>query len=67
MLLTMGLATGETYTLRVTFEDGHKESIGTITPAESLGAVALAQGSFGAVAMNQIELVDSRGRVVLST
>jgi hypothetical protein len=67
-LLTLGLTPGETYTLRVTREDGRKEAIGTITPMESLAAVAvLADDAMSALAMNQIELVDSRGRVVLST
>lgn len=67
MLLTMGLRAGETYTLRVTREDGRKESVGSITPLEPLAAVALSDGLSGLVSVGQIELVDSRGRVVLST
>lgn len=67
MLLTMGLRTGETYTLRVTREDGRKESVGSITPLEPLAAVALSDGLAGLVSVGQIELVDSRGRIVLST
>jgi hypothetical protein len=67
MLMTMGLRIGETYTLRVTREDGRKETIGTISPLESIAAVALTDGLGDVAAMAQMELVDSRGRVVLST
>jgi hypothetical protein len=67
MLLTMGLRVGETYSLRVTRDDGRKEIIGAVTPVEPLAAVALAQGLAGALSVGQVELVDSRGRVVLST
>lgn len=67
MLMTMGLRIGESYTLRVTREDGRKETIGTISPLESIAAVALTDGLGDVAAMAQMEIVDSRGRVVLST
>lgn len=67
MLLTMGLRPGETYTLRVMGEDGRRVTVGSITPLESLAAVALDRGLAALVAVGQIELRDSRGRIVLST
>lgn len=67
MLLTIGLRVGETYSLRVMRDDGRKEIIGVVTPLEPLAAVALAPGLAGALGVGQVELVDSRGRVVLST
>lgn len=67
MLLTMGLTKGQKYTLRVTREDGHKDVIATVVPNESLSAVALDTKAIPALLTGQIELVDSRGIVVLST
>lgn len=72
MLLTIGLRPGETYTLWVTRQDGRREAVGTIAPPESMGAAVLSAATETpalavALATGLVELVDSRGEVVLST
>ncbi|MFO0962688.1 MAG: hypothetical protein U0625_07240 [Phycisphaerales bacterium] len=67
MVMTIGLRAGETYSIRVTRDDGRRETIGTFTPQQRVACIPLDRPSVPMLASAVIEIVDSRGRVVLST
>jgi hypothetical protein len=63
----VGLKAGETYQLRVTREDGRKEVVGTFTPEQRVAYAAVASPDLAALGTGTLEIVDARGKVVLST
>ncbi len=65
-VLSMGLRTNETYQIRVTREDGRKEIIGEFNPATRIACVQINRPNVPVLAAGNIEIIDSRGRVVLS-
>ncbi len=67
MLLAVGLKVGETYQLRVTREDGRKETIGTFTPEQRVAYAEIRSPDLAALGAGALEIVDSRGVVVLGT